>query len=83
MIDSPKQFNSAGNEKKSPVRRFFLILSLALPVAVLAAGILIIKSPYILPDGPPLQRNIIGGLFIAYSFFRIYQVFLKNKHESS
>lgn len=83
MIDTPKQFNSAGNEKKSPVRRFFLILSLALPVAVLAAGILIIKSQYILPEAPPLQRNIIGGLFIAYSFFRIYQVFLKNKHESS
>lgn len=78
MIE-PKEANSAGNEKKSLVQRFLLVLSLALPLAVMIAGVLIIKASNILPGYPPTQKNIIGGLFIAYSVFRLYQVFLKNK----
>ena len=78
MIE-PIDQNSAGNEKKSLVQRFLLVLSLALPLAVLVAGILIIRASNILPTYPPLQKNIIGGLFITYSVFRLYKVFLMIK----
>ncbi len=79
MIEPEEEL--AGNEKKSLVQRFLLVLSLALPLAVMVAGILIVRASNILPGYPPVQKNIIGGLFITYSVFRLYKVFLVNKRQ--
>jgi len=82
MIEEPKQYESAGNEKKSPLGRFFLILSLALPVVILAAGILILTTPALLPDKPAFVRLSVGGLFVAYALYRMYQVYARSQRES-
>lgn len=82
MTEIPKHPTHAGIEKKSPIRRFFLILSLAPPLAILAIGVLILRTPFLLADKPSFVRYSIGGLFIAYSLFRIYQVVLKSRTDS-
>jgi len=65
------------SEKKSPVARFLLILNVALPIAILVAGALIIRTPRLPNVDSTVQKNIIGVLFVIYAFYRFYQVYKK------
>lgn len=65
---NPQRFN-----RPEPKDRLILILRLFLPIIIFLVGLMIINSKAILTDKPSWQKNSIGGLFIVYAIFRLYQ----------
>jgi hypothetical protein len=70
--DSEKPDQRRLNRRNGKDRLIF-ILRLFLPIVIFIVGFLIINTKTLLPDKPSWQKNTVGGLFIIYSAFRLYQ----------
>jgi|GEM_PF-1019461 len=73
--------SNSGNRRfsqREPRDRIIFLLRLFLPIIIFIGGIMIIRyAPYILPDKPIWQKDSVGGLFLVYAIFRVYQAFTR------
>jgi hypothetical protein len=68
------------DKRKSPKKRFLLILGAVVFVCFLGLGFMVIFSDKILP-GAGYQKPLFGGLIIIYSILRFSRLLKKEENE--
>ncbi len=69
------------NKQKSPKRRFLLILGVAVFIAVIALGLMVIFWDNMLPNMPKTQKIIFGVIIIIYAVIRFSRLLKKEPDE--
>jgi len=81
MPSIPSNQDSRRSNRSEPKDRLILILRLFLPIVIFLVGLLIINSRLLLVDKPSWQKNSVGGLFLVYAVFRLYQAITRFKNQ--
>jgi len=65
-------------QEKSPKERFLLVIGLAVFLAYLVLGLIVIFLKTKVIDMPPTYRIAFGVVLIVYSFMRLFRIFNSN-----